>query len=371
MPINAYTGLMGSGKSYEVVATPILRALKMGRRVVTNVDGIDSDKCREFLVEHRKANFEDLGEVIHCTNDQVLDPNFFPHGTDDETFCQPGDLVCIDEAWRFWGGRAKLIENHKIFFAEHRHYVHPETKVSCDLVLMVQDIGMLNFSLKALVEITFKTHKIKSLGLNKIYRLEMYEGYKLTKMAKVSVSNRKYDKRIFDLYSSYVGGQGDEKQIDDRQNILRQPKVWVMVVGVIVLLIWSIKNFIAFFNPETHLKKKPEVASSSVSSVSQSAQSPQSAESSKPPLNTPAPVSVVPKVQWRLVGAFDDGNGKSFVMFKSSRGETRIEEGAPPSAFDGLRAKAYLDGELVRSTTVFDSELSSGSPSVHFGSEQK
>jgi hypothetical protein len=80
---------------------------------------------------------------------------------------------------------------------------------------------------------------------------------------------------------------------------------------------------------------------------------------------------VVPKVQWRLVGAFDDGNGKSFVMFKSSRGETRIEEGAPPSAFDGLRAKAYLDGELVRSTTVFDSELSSGSPSVHFGSEQK
>ena len=166
-----------------------------------------------------------------------------------------------------------------------------------------------------------------------------------------------------------MGGQGDEKQIDDRQNILRQPKVWVMVVGVILLLIWSIKNFIAFFNPETHLKKKPEVASSSVNSTSPSAQS---AESSKPALNTPAPapVPVVPKVQWRLVGAYDDGNGKSFVMFKSSRGETRIEEGAPPSAFDGLRAKAYLDGELVRSTTVFDSEVSSRSPSVHFGSQR-
>ncbi len=371
MPINAYTGLMGSGKSYEVVATPILRALKMGRRVVTNVDGIDSHMCRVFLVEKYGVNFHDTGEVVHCTNDQVFDPHFLPHGTDDETFCQPGDLVCIDEAWRFWGTDQKLLPEHKVFFAEHRHYVHPETKVPCDLVLMVQDINMLNRGLKLLVEITFRTHKIKSLGLNKIYRLEMYEGYKVVKFSKVSVENKKYDKRIFELYSSYVGGQGDEKQIDDRQNILRRPKTWIFVFGVIALLIWSIKNFIAFFNPETHLKKKPEAVSSSVSSASQSAQSPQSAESSKPPLNTPAPVPVVPKVQWRLVGAFDDGNGKSFVMFKSSRGETRIEEGAPPSAFDGLRAKAYLDGELVRSTTVFDSELSSGSPSVHFGSQQK
>ena len=368
MPINAYTGLMGSGKSYEVVATPILRALRMGRRVVTNVDGIDSDKCREFLVEFHKADFDDLGEVIHCTNDQVFEPHFFPHGTDDETFCQPGDLVCIDEAWRFWGTSDRISPEHKIFFAEHRHYVHPETKVPCDLVLMVQDIGMLNRGLKFLVEMTFRTHKIKSLGLNKIYRLEMYEGYKLNKSFKVSVENKKYDKRIFELYSSYVGGQGDEKQIDDRQNILRRPKTWIFVFGVIALLIWSIKNFIAFFNPETHLKKKPEVASSSVSSTSSSAQP---ADSSKPALNTQAPVPVVPKVQWRLVGAYDDGNGKSFVMFRSSRGETRIEEGAPPSAFDGLRAKAYLDGELVRSTTVFDSEMSSGSPSVHFGSQPK
>ena len=364
MPINAYTGLMGSGKSYEVVATPILRALRMGRRVVTNVDGIDSDKCREFLVKTKKADIDKLGYVVHCTNDQVLDPHFFCHGTDHKTFCQPGDLVCIDEAWRFWGTKAKLLETHKIFFAEHRHYVHPETKVSCDLVLMVQDISMLNQGLKLLVEVTFRTHKIKSLGLNTVYRVEMYEGYKLTRPFKVSVENKKYDKRIFELYSSYVGGQGDEKQIDDRQNILRRFKTWIVVFGVIALLIWSIKNFIAFFNPETHLKKKPE-AVSSVSSTSSLAQS------SKPPLNAPVPVPVVPKVQWRLVGAFDDGNGKSFVMFKSSGGETRIEEGAPPSAFDGLRAKAYLDGELVRSTTVFDSELSSGSPSVHFGSQPK
>jgi zona occludens toxin len=43
MPITAYTGLMGSGKSYECVSSVIVPAIKKGRRVVTNVDGIDSD----------------------------------------------------------------------------------------------------------------------------------------------------------------------------------------------------------------------------------------------------------------------------------------------------------------------------------------
>jgi zona occludens toxin len=35
MAINAYTGLMGSGKSYEVVSSVILPAVKSGRRVVS------------------------------------------------------------------------------------------------------------------------------------------------------------------------------------------------------------------------------------------------------------------------------------------------------------------------------------------------
>lgn len=37
MPINIYTGLMRSGKSYEVVSEVIVPAIRKGRRVVTNV----------------------------------------------------------------------------------------------------------------------------------------------------------------------------------------------------------------------------------------------------------------------------------------------------------------------------------------------
>ena len=225
MPINAYTGLMGSGKSYECVISVIIPAIRKGRRVVTNVDGIDSEAVRAFCLENFDCTLDKLGTVVHCKNDDVHKPDFLPHGLQVDTFVKSGDMVCIDEAWRFWGTDCKIHKEHAIFFREHRHYVDETTKVSCDLVLMVQDISDLHRTLKVVVELSFRTTKIKSLGLNKIYRVEMWEGHKQTARARIAVGNKKYDKAIFPLYSSYVGGKGKEVQFDDRQNVLNNPKI--------------------------------------------------------------------------------------------------------------------------------------------------
>ncbi|APC14207.1 hypothetical protein BLL42_00010 [Pseudomonas frederiksbergensis] len=64
MPINAYTGLMGSGKSFECVVSVIVPAVAKGRRVVTNVDGIDSDAIRAYINEKQGIALEKLGEVV-------------------------------------------------------------------------------------------------------------------------------------------------------------------------------------------------------------------------------------------------------------------------------------------------------------------
>lgn len=248
MPINAYTGLMGSGKSFECVVSVIVPAVAKGRRVVTNVDGIDSDAIRAYIHEKQGLDLEKLGEVVHCTNDDVFKPEFLPHGTAVDTFVQPGDLVCIDEAWRFWGADQKICTEHKIFFREHRHYAHPLTGVTCDLVLMVQDISDLNRILKTVVELSFRTTKIKSLGLHKIYRVEMWEGWKQSAKSRVDVMNKKYDPEIFPLYSSYSGGNGTEVQVDDRQNILKNPKVWVFLFMIIFGGIVSAWGVLHFFN---------------------------------------------------------------------------------------------------------------------------
>ena len=243
MSINAYCGLVGSGKSYEVTSSVILPAIAAGRSVVTNIDGINQDLIHDYLCQQNpKLNRDDLGNVIHVKSSDIENSGFFPDekGTYD-SIVKPGDLVAIDEAWRFWKGTKTSFE-HDHFFTMHRHFVHPETKVSCDLVVIVQHLSQLNRNLKGLIECTFKMTKLTSLGLNKTYRVDMFEG------ASTSQSNfqdqfiRKYNKDIFPLYHSFKEGeQGVLKSIDKRQNILKNPKL--IVYGVLILIIASISLY--------------------------------------------------------------------------------------------------------------------------------
>ena len=66
MPINAYTGLMGSGKTYEVVTNVILPAVLQGRRIVTNIEGINIDQIHAHLEKTNKEgkHSEDFGGLV-------------------------------------------------------------------------------------------------------------------------------------------------------------------------------------------------------------------------------------------------------------------------------------------------------------------
>jgi zona occludens toxin len=303
--------------------------------VVTNVDGIDSDAIRAYCQEKFSVSMEQLGEVVHCTNDDVPKASFLPHGQDVDTFCQPGDIICIDEAWRFWGTDCKLLPEHKVFFREHRHFVHPETKVCCDLVLMVQDITDLHRTLRVVVEFAFRTTKIKTLGWQKTYRVEMWEGYKLTAKGRISVENKRYDTEIFPLYSSYTGGTGKELQVDSRQNVLRSPKLWLLAVGVVVLFSWSIHTILGFFNGS---RTKVEISTKEAARpIAAPSQAPQEGSLGTSPVQAGrAQVSSV----WRLVGTVQ-AKDKQFIVIESQDGRIRLEH---PSAF--MNTGAVMVGEV-------------------------
>lgn len=337
MPINAYTGLMGSGKSYECVAAVIIPAIRSGRRVVTNVDGIDGDAIRAYCHEKWETPLEKLGTVVHCKNDDVGLPTFLPFGDGTETLCQPGDIICIDEAWRFWGTDCKLLSEHKIFFREHRHFVEPTTKVCCDLVLMVQDIGDLHRTLKVVVEVSFRTTKIKTLGWNKTYRVEMWEGYKQTVRGRVSVENKRYDAAIFPLYSSYQGGTGKELQVDSRQNVLKSWKPWVLAAIIIALFSWGMYTAVRFFSASAYKEQMPAkgAATKSPSSVGATA--------------APLVPQVEESTKWRITGSYSAGNS-SYVVLSDDSGRLRLEH---PSAFQyrGLAAVGDVDGQRVATWT--------------------
>jgi zona occludens toxin len=334
MPINAYVGLMGSGKSYECVLSVIVQAIKNGRRVVTNVDGIDNDAIRAYCQEKWNTDPKKLGQVVHCKNEDVSKVSFLPYGTDVDTFCKPGDIVCIDEAWRFWGTDCKLLNEHKIFFREHRHFVEPVSGVCCDLVLMVQDIGDLHRTLKVVVEVTFKMTKIKTLGWSKTYRVEMWEGYKLTFKSRLSVENKRYDKAIFPLYSSYQGGTGKEMRVDGRQNILNNPKLWLLAGFVVVMFCVAIYGAVGFFTASKY-KTKDNASQPSANAKT----------GGKPAANSSSPTGPDVSDLWRIVGTYQ-ASGGAMVVIANDTGAVRLEH---PSAFQnsGQSMVGDVDGQRV------------------------
>lgn len=272
MAVNVYTGVMGSGKSFEVVKHVIVPAISKGRRVVTNIDGINSDKIRAYCVDNLGVSIDKCGSILIVSIDEISSNNFFPNDYDvtseNYSIVCPGDLVVVDEAWRVWGTDCKISNNHKIFFREHRHFVDSITGFSCDLVAIVQDISDLHRMLKVVVEFSFRTHKLKALGLNKSYSVNMWNGWRQAEKSILSTTTRFYDSSVFPLYSSYAGGAGgDESSIDNRQSIFHGGKIFFKIGIFIVLSVFCIYYLFNFFNKRIHPDNSPSSSPSVQSAV--------------------------------------------------------------------------------------------------------
>lgn len=326
MAINAYTGLMGSGKSYEVVSGPVCTAIAAGRRVVTNVAGINESKIHAYLVKKNpELDPDKLGTVVHVRDEEVMTPTFFPDEEHPEmvSIVKPGDLVAIDEAWRFWEG--KLPHLHMQFFRMHRHYVHPETGVTCDVALMTQDVMGLSRQLRSVIEATFRMHKLKSIGSSKSYRVEMYEGCKQTAKARTAIFIRRYDKEVFPLYKSYDNENAKEVQVDKRQNVLRNPRVIMTALLVVILFVAGLYNTVKFFTPPAPKEAKAPAGGAGHKDAAATGQG--GAVSSPARSSTSEQFSS----EWRIAGQYE-AQGDRYVVVADQHGRLRVES---PSQFRG------------------------------------
>jgi zona occludens toxin len=210
MSIVAYVGLQGSGKTLQVVKEVIIPQYKSGRRIITNISGLNVELIKDYLEKKNKdIDPATFGEIIIVDDDTISLPNFFP--TDDinaKTIAKRGDFIVVDEAWKQFSGKfSKLTKDHLMFFAKHRQYTHPETNISMDLVIIVQDISMVHRELRYLIEFTFKTKKLKALGLSSKFTVFTYEGNRLIQPNLISTVTRSYDKEI----SLYINPTRQEK----------------------------------------------------------------------------------------------------------------------------------------------------------------
>lgn len=351
MSINAYCGIMGAGKSYEVVSGPLLDAIAAGRRVVTNIDGISEVRVHAYLAETRELDPVQLGRIVSVTTNRVSEEGFFPLEVESEDgatvtpgLVEPGDMVVIDEGWKLWAAGEKILREHVAFFRMHRHFVHPVTKLSCDVVVMVQSIGDLHRMLRPVIELSFVMQKLKSLGQPTRYRVEQYDGWKQNSKTRVATYYRQYKTEIFPLYKSYAGGAGKEAVVDDRQNLLNKRTLVLFGAAVVLPMVAGVWGVYHFF----HQKPKVSLATGQggvVSVGASGATAPALASGVPAPGAVSAAKTSDVSDAWRVLGRFESG-ALQYVVLADSAGRMRVDS---PSSYNGLGAAMVgrVDGQRV------------------------
>lgn len=369
MAMTAYTGVQGSGKSYEVVSSVVVGSLAGGRRVVTNVAGLKPDLIAAYIEEKHGVPAAKQGLIVQIQNEDVTKDWFFPKEggekhkvevfldadgkevenpvyaksravVEKESIVQGGDVIILDECWRWYGTGEKLLSSHMMFFRMHRHFLHPATGVSCDLVFVVQDIGDLQRKVKATIEKTFWMKKHKDLGFENRYVVNIYSGNALRERALSESIQKEYKPEIFALYSSYSQSQqsvGKEVNADKRGNLLNR-KIFKYAIPVGILWICGAGWFMwRFFHPEP---KKQDVA---VTKLGSSAVDP--APAGVVPVDPQKPKSNVSD-EWRVLGTYEMAGLLVFVMADGSR--VRSISNPPVSKFSpGEVELALPSGEVV------------------------
>lgn len=327
MAISAYTGLMGSGKTYEVVSSVILGAVRSGRRVVTNISGLCLDEIRAYLIEQGRDPAT-LGTVVVVPHERIEQPGFFPSDAkspDENAECvvQAGDLVAVDEIWRFWGVGAKIKPEHMAFFRMHRHFVGA-AGVACDVVLICQDISDVDRKLKVVVEQLFRMSKLKAIGAPKRYRVDVYAGHKVTREPIRQIQN-KYDPAVFALYSSYSQSQSDdgkakESVVDGRGNLFGGAFFKVVLPLVFIGGVVGVWQLYRFFTAPP-----PKSLGGTVASADQPSQNKPGDVVKAGPVETGSKKSPDDLIsdKWRLIGMFGKDEFTRLAVLEDGDGRVR------------------------------------------------
>ncbi|ENE8565376.1 zonular occludens toxin [Salmonella enterica] len=343
MAITAYIGTPGSGKSYEIVRSVIIPAICAGRRIVTNIYGLSYENIIEYC-EKRKLLKDDItaGEIIVVDNKRITEPDFFPvKENQDNSLCQPGDLVILDECHRFFSSDRNLSSDARIFAAEHRHYTDPETGFTCDLVLVNQALATLPRFLKERVEQTFRMKKLNALaGFGNKYRVDVFDGVKLTKSTRITYYVESYKKEIFPLYKSHDAPGAVEVKADSRGTLFKPSQLFLFMLILLgaVMVIWRFS--VPYFFPKTESQSVSQEAPSrrvdTAFHPQQNAGQPQQQAQ-----NTAEPVIS----DWCIIGQirrFPD----FYILLKDGAGRIRM---VPASGFKGggLMREGVVDGKKV------------------------
>lgn len=194
--IYLYYGKIGDGKTYHVVQNELLPAVKSGRKVYTNIDGLNIRRIAQYLnmpitdVNIELVPSDKFRDMLTCNAD---DPEGISLKIDKNS------LIIVDEAQKIWDARSfKDTRKEFLNFLEyHRHY-------GFDLVFITQNPKRLESVITRLSNEAYQVKNLKFLGsfLGRRYVLHIRQSPGDRDI--IATMRGVLKDEIFALYRSYV-----------------------------------------------------------------------------------------------------------------------------------------------------------------------
>jgi zona occludens toxin len=351
MAITGFTGPPGSGKSHALVKDVIVPAVMAGRRVLTNIDGIDADAVRAYCLE-RSADADKLGGIVQFHGDDARKPDFWPDETTEKkpTFVTGGDLVVFDEWALSFPRRGAWPQgcNVEAFLRWHRHLNGPDGTAT-DIAIGTQLPTDIHPNVRGLMVKSYKFRKLTAIGAKGQYTWQLFEGHLQPKNGHYRTGTGTYDKAIFPLYASSAAakeGNHVELRTNSKESIWSGWTAWAVIVAPFILIAGGGYGLYSVFSD------KPELTDETAAISGQK-------------MNATAPMVAQQTISstWRIVGHIDGESGSRIVVANND-GVIRM---MTPDTFefsDGRPISGTVDGQRV---VAEDRLPSNGSPKSPFG----
>jgi zona occludens toxin len=251
--ITFYEGMPRAGKSYSAMAEAIVPALKEGRKVFSNIAGLDHGKiaaaagitipkCCELLVQLADSQMQDVYK--HVENDS---------------------LVVLDEAQDFWPtGRQKLSPEMTEFITRHGHR-------GLDIIIMGQAVKDVHALWRRRIERKHYFLKLTALGKPTKYAVTFFNAVlrgEEVVYEQIQTLEYEYDPLYFGTYKSHTDDTKNKSTLTESRAVVYNTKLfrkWLPIFGIFFIcaigyLVWFVKGGFT----ESVLKKPPQTAQAKI-----------------------------------------------------------------------------------------------------------
>jgi len=224
------SGTPGSGKTYDAVRK-IIDNIKLGRKVYTNIEGIDDAHCREYIKAHCNITDYQLEKCLIFLSQEEAE---FP-----EQHCEKQSLVVLDEVHKLFSNRDWQTLKNKEFnewASTHRHDGY-------DLILITQGLSKLDKHLRTLIEWTYFYRKINMFGAliaKHMYVVYTYSGDQ-ENGEPLAKSKKRYDPKMFKAYKSFTQQEIKEVGFMTHTNVFKHP-VFILLIACFIMAAYFSKD---------------------------------------------------------------------------------------------------------------------------------